>query len=387
MCCLHRVILCVALLSQGCCTAYRPPPPNGTAHSRGPNGKMAPTKMAWSRIQLRGPELALRNTLYSGQVFRWKEVGAAGADPKAEPPSFAGVLGRQVVELRQPSPNMLQFRAASREPARKALEEYFQLSVPLLDLAAEWATRGKGTSLGESLGEVTAIRVLRQDCEECLLSFLCTQNNHIQRITKMLDALCEVYGDPLGTFHGREWHAFPTVAQLAKVPNLEDQLRGMGFGYRASYVAETVKQLSKLDGKAPSGTWLRSLRGKDYATVLKALLALPGVGRKVADCVILFSMDRSEVVPIDTHILAIARQHIPGVADLKTLTPRVYNSIQEHFKEVFGEYAGWAHSVLFHTEITTPVARRREQRKAAAKRDVDSPTPEEKGKKKKTRKS
>ena len=110
---------------------------------------------------------------------------------------------------------------------------------------------------------------------------------------------------------------------------------------RARYVME--------QGGSP---WLDALRGKPLAEVRNTLLLLHGVGRKVADCVTLFSLDQPSVVPVDTHVWSIAcRDMDPKLNDSKSLTPKVHDYVAELFATRYGEHAGWAHSLLFAAEL------------------------------------
>merc|ERR1712002_452875 len=97
--------------------------------------------------------------------------------------------------------------------------------------------------------------------------------------------------------------------------------------------------------------WLLSHRSMDYSEARQSLLQLAGVGPKVADCVLLMSMDQAGAVPVDTHMFTIAKQYFPHLEQHKTVTDKVYLEIGNHFRELYGEYAGWAHSVLFSADL------------------------------------
>eukprot|EP01042_Synura_sphagnicola_P015920 gene15920-20164_t len=98
--------------------------------------------------------------------------------------------------------------------------------------------------------------------------------------------------------------------------------------------------------------WLHSLRLKSREEVQNELLKLPGVGRKVADCVALFSLDKCDAIPVDTHVWDIAcRDYDRSLASAKSLTPTVYNAVGDLFRARFGAKAGWAHSLLFAAEL------------------------------------
>eukprot|EP01062_Namystynia_karyoxenos_P004696 TRINITY_DN11671_c0_g1_i3.p1 TRINITY_DN11671_c0_g1~~TRINITY_DN11671_c0_g1_i3.p1 ORF type:complete len:420 (+),score=109.22 TRINITY_DN11671_c0_g1_i3:81-1340(+) len=369
----------------------------------------------WLPLRLRGERLSLRQTLCSGQVFQWKEF----PDPAGAFDRFVGVLhgggvgGRApgagglpplLCDLRQPRGDSasLQWRLLAagrgRSPApaavRAALSDFFQLGVPAGRLLREEWLRGDAPLVCR-LREVTAaaaaqgwspegFRVLRQDPESCLLAFLCSQNNNTKRIGLMLDRLSERYGEelhaalPAFDFEGRRWWAFPTAERLLSEgeATLEAQLRSLGFGYRAPYAVSAVRRIVTGDGAAAAsggprrGGWLGRLRRGDtpYADVVAALTGIDGIGRKVADCVALFSLDRPEVIPVDVHILAVAREHVPELADLgvSTLTPKAYDLINAAFRKAFGPHAGWAHSLLFHAELTAAPRERQLRRRKVA---------------------
>jgi hypothetical protein len=145
----------------------------------------------------------------------------------------------------------------------------------------------------------------------------------------------------------RTMYAFPTLDQLSRVS--EEDYRAMGIGYRAKFMSESVAKVIDRGGLP----WLQSLRTVPHAEARAALLELTGVGMKVADCVCLFSLDKADVVPVDTHVWKIAVEYMPHLADSKSLTPRIYDSVLAHFKDKFGSHAGWAHQILFAAELNT----------------------------------
>jgi len=197
---------------------------------------------------------------------------------------------------------------------------------------------------------VPGIRILRQPPFETLISFICSSNNNISRIGQMLGKLRMKYGLLLGTADVGSidtFYAFPTVEALASAP--EETLRGLGVGYRASYIQRTAQSLMEKGGDR----YLLGLRGQPREEVQEALCAFPGVGRKVADCVALFSLDQPDIVPVDTHVWTIAvRDMDPTLAEAPSLTPKVYDRVGNLFRGRYvGGYAGWAHSVLFTAEL------------------------------------
>ena len=190
-----------------------------------------------------------------------------------------------------------------------------------------------------------AIRVLNQDPFENTLSFICSSNNNIKRITQMIDSLCKKYSTPI-EFNGKYYYPFPSIDSLSH-PELESELRILGFGYRAKYIAKTVQFLLS------DPDYLMKLRTENIDTARQALLKLSGVGPKVADCIMLFSLNKPSIVPIDTHVYQIAvRDYKVGKTKSGKVTSESSKEISNAFKEIFGDYCGWAHSYLFAADLS-----------------------------------
>ncbi|XP_072176763.1 N-glycosylase/DNA lyase-like [Diadema setosum] len=226
------------------------------------------------------------------------------------------------------------------------LHDYFQLDVRLAGLYEQW--KGADENFSKVSASFPGVRILRQNPVENLVSFICSSNNNISRITGMVEKLCQHYGTEIGVLDGVAWHAFPTLTVLGG-RGVEERLRKLGFGYRAKFINQTAKKItSELGGEE----WLWKLRSLPYSEVHSQLLQLPGVGAKVADCVCLMSLDKREAIPVDTHVWQIAaRDYMTSLQKTKSLTDRTYREIGDFFRELFGEYAGWAHSVLFSADL------------------------------------
>ncbi|XP_072015380.1 N-glycosylase/DNA lyase-like [Amphiura filiformis] len=227
---------------------------------------------------------------------------------------------------------------------RDVLTDYLQLEVSLQSLYKQW--QDADANFNHVAADFPGVRMLRQDPTENLFAFICSSNNNISRITSMVEKLCLHYGDKVATIDGEDWYGFPPAAALAS-DSVEQKLRDLGFGYRAKFINQTAKFISqKEDG------WLESLRLASYEEAHSELLQLTGVGAKVADCVCLMSLDKTGAIPVDTHVWQIAaRDYMPKLAKTKSLTDKIYREIGDHFRGLFGEYAGWAHSVLFSADL------------------------------------
>lgn len=339
---------------------------------------------AWRCLSCPKSELRLDLTLGCGQTFRWNETGEGHwtgvmggrvwtltqtddtlwyhVYRRHEDPDLVNGRKRKKAENSQDSGKKLKEMADVKEEEvetsfcvltseqdhkdEEVLRDYFQLSVKLEDLYKEW---GDADPHFSHTGNVfTGVRMLRQDPVECLFSFICSSNNHISRIQGMIERLCSTLGTPLCELDGTHYHDFPSIDALAE-SSVEARLRDLGFGYRARFLQQSAHMIMSDHGPK----WLHTLRNTPYLQARDALLTLPGVGPKVADCVCLMSLDKSEAVPVDTHVWQIAKRDYAYAAGgrQKTLTNKVYKEIGDFFRNLWGSYAGWAHSVLFCADL------------------------------------
>ncbi|XP_055562536.1 N-glycosylase/DNA lyase isoform X4 [Falco cherrug] len=298
----------------------------------------------WRCLPCPSAELRLDLVLASGQTFRWWQ---------SSPGAWTGVLEGRVWTLRQEQDRLwytLYGEEGDEEggPAGAAkpgdaetdqiLRDYFQLDVGLPALYRAW---GAADPLFRKVAaDFPGVRVLRQDPVECLLSFICTSNNHVSRITGMIERLCRTFGRRLCRLDARPFHAFPSLSALTGT-DAEARLRALGFGYRAKFVSGTARAVA--EGLGAEG--LRQLRTVPYAEARRVLCTLPGVGTKVADCVCLMALDKAEAVPVDTHVWRIARQRYGMALGGRSLSPRAHQEIGDFFRGLWGPRAGWAQAV------------------------------------------
>ena len=265
----------------------------------------------------------LDNTLHSGQAFRWRRDGGG----------HSGVVFGNVVEMRQTDDGLELFTDPDDEAATwPLLRDYLGLHV---DLDLVYAAFDSDDRLRESAVRYRGMRVLRQDPWECLVSFICSSASNIPRIARNVESLCESYGRPIGT-GPVERNAFPTPRELSRAG--EAPLRALGLGYRAAYVAETAAAVA--DGAVD----LMSLREASYEEALDALTGLPGVGDKVANCVLLCALDKPDAFPVDVWIDRALREWYLGDDADSIPRPKMRAWAQRRF----APYAGYANHYLFH---------------------------------------
>lgn len=286
----------------------------------------------WRSLGVPPEELRCDVTLVCGQSFRWKPVAEN---------EWRGVIGSYVVTLHQTADDVL-FRSIPDADIAPLLRDYFHLRVPLAPLYRRWS---EADALFARIAPAfPGLRVLRTDPVECLFSFLCSSANNIPRITRMIDSLCRRYGQMLAEVDGVGYYRFPTLHALAEAS--EEHLFALGFGYRARVLVRAAKELCERGEQ-----WLHRLRDIPYEEAHHALTTLPGVGHKIADCVCLFALDKPQAIPVDTHVWQIARREYLPELQGRSLTEKVYWQIGNFFRERFGDYAGWAHNVLFAADL------------------------------------
>jgi len=253
------------------------------------------------------------------------------------------------------------------EELRRALWDYFQLDTSLPKLYEEWSL--SCPRLATIAKCIPGVRIVKQDPWECLVSFICSSNNNIPRITKMLANIRREYGRPLLTIptineknNGNvddqtqqhyQFYSFPSLEELFLQANEEELRSKCGMGYRANYIIETMKILHSKSGENYFRDVLSNI--KDPIELQTRLCEFKGVGRKVADCVALFSLRQDDAIPVDTHVWNIAIRDYDTDGTLKTgvksLTPTNYKLVGNLFRQRFPNRAGWAHSLLFVAEL------------------------------------
>ncbi|CAK7200561.1 8-oxoguanine glycosylase ogg1 [Sporothrix eucalyptigena] len=325
----------------------------------------------WHKLPVSLKELCIDTTLRCGQSFRWRKFDD----------EWRCTLHGRILSLKQDA-NCLYYKATFPDKAVKGVtpksgdddtealvRSYLNLQVNLGTLYEQWSR--DDANFRKKAPQFSGIRILNQDAWEALVCFICSSNNNISRISQMAHKLCLHYGPLLGTIDGEPFHDFPTPAALA-APTVEAHLRQLGFGYRAKYIAQTAQTLC---GDKHEG-WLEQLRnpacpspgskntalskstGEDgdcplsYKTAHEQLLLLSGVGPKVADCVCLMGLGWGEAVPVDTHVWQIAvRDYKFKKMASKTFSKAIHDSVGDHFRSLWGPYAGWAQSVLFTANL------------------------------------
>jgi N-glycosylase/DNA lyase len=279
----------------------------------------------------------LAETLDGGQSFRW--------NPSAG--TWTGIWSSHVAQLHRRD-SALEWRG-SHAAAEPALRRYLVLDSDWNALTDSLPWRSD-PHLARAIAAFPGLRILRQPFGETLLGFLCSATKQIVQIKQMCALLAQRHGTEIGRARTpfraeaeaaaqgpaiQPFHQLPTWEQLAAIP--EKELRACLLGFRARYIAGTARFLAARPG------WLDETEQLPYAAAKARLLELPGVGEKVADCVLLFGAGRLEAFPVDTWVLkSLARRY--GLDGWKPA------QVAHFGRTHFGPLAGLAQQYLFSWE-------------------------------------
>jgi N-glycosylase/DNA lyase len=289
--------------------------------------------------------LDLEFTLTNGQVFRWRKASDGWWDAVS-----AGKLLRiRRVESGSSDIDTFEYATLPGEADLDFVRRFLRLDVDLAALYSSW--EAADPFLGELGRRFRGLRLVRQDPEECLLSFICSTANFIPRIMKAIAIIAKEYGQPITGADGKVWtHAFPPASVIAALEPLA-LAELTGLEWRAGNLVKVAGQVAR----KPAG-WLDELSRLDYATARGELMRIEGVGPKIADCVCLFAMAKDQAVPVDTHVWQLTRdRYLPALRG-KSLTEKGYSQVLQYYQSHFDK-AGWAQQYLFYDHLLESRAR------------------------------
>jgi N-glycosylase/DNA lyase len=275
-------------------------------------------------------------TLRCGQVFRWQK----------EFNTWRGIINESLIEITQRHNNLTFDLYPTTKPT--VIQRYFRLDD---DLPCIIHSINKDSNIGKALTQLQGLRLIRQDPWECVISFICATFANIPRIKSMIYNLCRAFGHRITNKRYTDY-LFPSPRKLASASI--SQLLACNLGYRARYVKAAAEHILK--GKI----CLQHLQSMPYPEAKQELLHIEGVGQKVADCILLFSLDKLNAFPVDRwihRILVTQYQRFLSTkhVDQRSLTPRRYKELSAFGQSYFGDYAGYAQEYLYAYHLTLPV--------------------------------
>ena len=260
-------------------------------------------------------------SINSGQVFLWKKIDA----------KWYGVDGKRVLVLEN---------AQKFKKNMKYETDFFRLDDNFEKISNDLKN---DNYVRNALKMFPGLRLIRQNPFQCYISFIVSSNSNIPNIKSRLQNLCKTFGRRK-MVDGKEFFLFPEPSDLANASVLD--IKKCGLGYRAKAVK--TASLSVLDKKID----FDFLKKIDYHTAKEELIKVFGIGNKVADCILLFSLEKLEAFPLDRWMLRILQKYYSKEFQIstKTLTEKTYDQLHENIVEHFGSYAGYAQQFLFKME-------------------------------------
>ena len=255
-----------------------------------------------------------------GQCFRWN---------KEEDGSYTGVVFGKILNVKMEDDCII-FSNTSIDDFNDIWFKYFDLE---RDYGKIKNKLSKDPILKEAVAFGGGIRILNQDPFEVLISFIISANNGIPRIKKSIELICERYGDYIGEYNGKSYYSFPTPEALSKVTT--EELRECSVGFRDKYIFSAANRVA--NGEID----IYNLKALSTNEAREVLMRFPGVGPKVSDCIMLFSMEKHDAFPIDVWVKRIMEYfYLKEDTSLK--------KIQAFGQEKFKKLAGFAQQYLFY---------------------------------------
>ena len=270
--------------------------------------------------KIRAPDFDLQKTLDSGQVFHWEKVGDG----------FVGTIGDRAVFIEQTG-ELLKVRFDEPDALPGIVRNYFALDHAL---AAVCDSFPKDPVMEAARDFCHGLRIIRQPTWECLATFICSSMKQVAHIRQISLALRRRFGEQR-KIGNQLVYAFPPAHRLADAS--EKELLECKLGYRAKNLRATARRVSS--GQADLKWWSSLSDGE----LRKQLCALPGVGPKIANCVMLFAYERLRAFPIDVWIERVLRQHY--FSRRRKMSAQRLRQFSETY---FGEHGGYAQQYLFH---------------------------------------
>jgi N-glycosylase/DNA lyase len=290
-------------------------------------------------VEIPAPDFDLAITLDSGQVFHWEKIGSG----------FVGAIADYAVYVEQHG-DVLKVRMEGGAPAtpgsQRTLEtgpqdlapldvelvkNYFALDHPLTKICSSFPN---DPVMNAARNFCRGLRIIRQSKWECLATFICSSMKQVAHIRQISKALRERFGVPRRIDHDVAY-TFPSARRLAE--RSESDLRKCALGYRAKNLLATARLVDS--GEVDLDAWSTLAD----ANLREELCALPGVGAKVANCVMLFAYERLRAFPIDVWIERVLREKYFSRKGKATL-----HGLREFSETYFGEHSGYAQQYLFH---------------------------------------
>jgi len=290
-----------------------------------------------SRIMIPFPDIEFEPsiTLDSGQAFRWSPVNESRE-------AWIGIISGALLKVTKKEAAVL--GTVDNGFDSELVQRYFSVED---DLARIFSTVPSDKTLDSAFKELRGLRLLAQDPWECLISFVCSINCNIPSIRLKIGNLSRRYGRRIDTDLDLKTYSFPSAETLAKASKRDLLECRLGFRWKyVKYIAEKVakghldlERLSSVPYRDAFPELISEISGKTF-----------GVGPKVADCTLLYSLHKTEAFPIDVWILRCLKKFYRDeieIKNLESLTLKKYLAVSDSMRKKFGRYAGYAQLYLY----------------------------------------
>ena len=263
----------------------------------------------------------VENSINSGQVFLWKKNGKF----------WQGVNGQDILTIDN---------VGHIKSYQNVKIDFFRKKD---DIEKIINSISKDATVKKAVKKYLGLRLIQQDPFQCLISFIVSSNSNIQKIKINLENLCKKFGRKI-EFDKQEFFLFPKPERIAN--SSINEIMKCGMGYRSKFVKEAATRIFRKEID------LEVLKKTDYAEVKKVICSIPGVGNKVADCTMLFSLNKLEAFPLDRWMIRILKKYYGDKFQIETknITEKQYNNLHEKIVNHFGPYAGYGQQFLFKME-------------------------------------
>ena len=268
----------------------------------------------------------LEHIFECGQCFRWEKIDEY---------SYIGIIDDTVLKVKIDNNKLDISGVTDKKDIQNYLIEYFDLNRDYSKIKSKLSLIDK--YMKESIDYGYGIRILNQNIWECIISYIISANNNIPRIKKIINNLSTRFGKKV-TFEGNNYYLFPTIDQLATA-SVED-FRAAGAGFRDIRLYNTTQAIYNKDFELS-----KLMQIDDTNEIEKNLLGLDGVGPKVANCIMLFSLKRFDVFPVDVWVRRVMNELYIHAKDENKINSK---EIVKLAHDKFGDLSGIAQQYLFY---------------------------------------
>ena len=261
------------------------------------------------------------NSINSGQVFLWQ---------KSEE-NWYGIDGQNILKINQ---------RGKIKSISNIKTNFFRKNDDIENIIKSIS---KDETIKKAVKEYKGLRIFNQDPFQCMISFIISSNSNIQKIKNSLEKISKKFGIKV-IIQNKEFFLFPKPEKIAQASI--NEIKTCGVGYRAPFIKEAAKMVT---AKKVNFEYLKN---SNYDETKRNLRLIPGVGNKVADCIMLFSLNKLDAFPLDTWMIKILEKYYSNEFQIetKTITEKQYEILHKKIVDYFGPYCGYAQQFLFKME-------------------------------------